>query len=285
MTGVVLPHDTFGSHIHNGQTTDVDLEKRNFKAAGEVLGELWSNLEIDGFEVRAEFVDEPASVEIKEFVASPSFRNRHVFESQYLTSYMKCDDRLCCSPPRTSVLAFFPHRRIPALIPISRTSSGVTALPLGSEIAQNQIKFPTLAARQILEESLTPQSLKSLYGKSVPYDAFLPSCQDKIEGRTCKVCYKYHATKKSLQSHKRICKRSKSQSSAQKRRKHVFHAVEDEFSAVDESDDTDSEDNLEEEDEEELEVIHERTKISFSSGGGLETILNLREWLKSPWQE
>ena len=285
MAGVVLPHDTFGSHIHNGQTTDIELEKKNFKAAGEVLAELWSNLEIDGFEVKAEFIDEPASDEIKEFVATPFFRNRHVFESQYLTCYLKCDDRTCCSAPRTSVSAFFPHRRIPALIPIARTFSGMTALTLGPEVAQNQIKFPTLAARQVLEQSLTPPSLKSLYGNSVPYDAFLPSCQGKIEGRTCKVCYKYHATKKSLQSHKKICKRTKSQSSGQKRRKHVYEAVEDEFCAVEEGDDSEDDDDVEEEVEEELEVIHERSRISFSCGGGVETILNLREWLKSPWQE
>ena len=92
-------------------------------------------------------------------------------------------------------------------------------------------------------------------------------------------------TQKSLQCHKRICKRTKSQSNGQKRRKHVYKAVEDEFWAVEEGDDSEDDDYVEEKVEEELEVIHERSRISFSSGGGVETILNLREWLKSPWQE
>ena len=29
MTGVVLPHDTFGSHLRNGKTVDEELEKKN----------------------------------------------------------------------------------------------------------------------------------------------------------------------------------------------------------------------------------------------------------------
>ena len=284
MAAVVLPHDTFGSHLHNGQTVDDDLEKKNFKAAGEVLGELWSDLEIDGFEVRAEYVDFPASEEVKDFVATPFFRNRHIFESQYLISYLKCDDRMCCSEPRTAVSAFFPHRRIPALIPIAYASSGLLPLPLNPEIAKNPIKFPTLAARQILEEKLTPPALKTLYGKSVPYDAFLPSCQEKVEGRTCKVCFKYHATKKSLQCHKRICKRSKSRPGSAKKRKHFYEAVEDEFCTAEDEEEVESEAD-EEEVEEVLEVVQERQTFSVAGGGGVETITNLREWLKSPWQE
>lgn len=284
MTGVVLPHDTFGSHLHNGQTTDLELEIRNFKAAGQILGELWSNLEIDNHEVRAEYIEDPAGDDIKGFEATAVFRSRHVFESQYLLCYLKCDDRMCCSAPRTSVLAFFPQRRIPALIPISQTSAGVMPLPLDSELSKSHIRFPPLAARQILEESLTPEALKTLYGKSVPYDAFLPSCQGKIEARTCKVCYKYHATKKSLQCHKKICKRSKSRDGVQKKRKHVYEAVEDEFFSVEDEEEVESEDD-EEEVEEALEVVLLRPKYSVASGGGLETILHLKEWLKSPWQE
>ena len=153
-----------------------------------------------------------------------------------------------------------------------------------SELAKSHIRFPPLAARQILEESLTPEALKTLYGKSVPYDAFLPSCQGKIEARTCKVCYKYHATKKSLQCHKKICKRSKSRAGVQKKRKHVYEAVEDEFFSVEDEEEVESEDD-EEEVEEALEVVRLRPKYSVASGGGLETILHLKEWLKSPWQE
>ena len=60
-SGVVLPHDTHGSHLDSaGNTTDLDLEKRNFKTSGlgkdlfrngwntrffqNLMGEDWKNL-------------------------------------------------------------------------------------------------------------------------------------------------------------------------------------------------------------------------------------------------
>ena len=43
LTGVILPHDTFGSHLLNGKTVDSELEKKNFKAAGETLAQIWND--------------------------------------------------------------------------------------------------------------------------------------------------------------------------------------------------------------------------------------------------
>ena len=56
LSGIVLPADTFGSHLKDGQTIDDELEQRNFEAAGEVLAEVWSNLVIDDHPVKAEYV-------------------------------------------------------------------------------------------------------------------------------------------------------------------------------------------------------------------------------------
>ena len=67
MTGVVLPHDTFGSHLRNGKTVDEELEKKNFEAAGDTLANLWNDLEIDENPVKAEYIVEPASEEIVRF--------------------------------------------------------------------------------------------------------------------------------------------------------------------------------------------------------------------------
>ena len=41
LSGIVLPADTFGSHLKDGQTIDDELDQRNFEAAGEVLAEVW----------------------------------------------------------------------------------------------------------------------------------------------------------------------------------------------------------------------------------------------------
>ena len=64
LTGLVLPHDYFGTHLNvSGVTTDAELEKNNFKATGEVLAEVWSMDMIDRHPVLAEYIDPPASAD------------------------------------------------------------------------------------------------------------------------------------------------------------------------------------------------------------------------------
>ena len=42
LTGVVLPHDTYGSHRDSGgKTIDEELAVKNFKAAGKTLCSIW----------------------------------------------------------------------------------------------------------------------------------------------------------------------------------------------------------------------------------------------------
>ena len=58
LSGVILPHDSFGSHLDDrGRTVDTDLEKKIFRKAGEVLAELWSDVVIDGKAVVAEYIE------------------------------------------------------------------------------------------------------------------------------------------------------------------------------------------------------------------------------------
>ena len=310
MSGVILPHDTYGSHLQNGKTVDEELEKENFEAAGNTLASIFSDLEIDGFEVKADFIKEPAKEETIKYEATASFRSRHVLETQYATYVLKCDDRSCCSKPKTAVHKFFPNRRIPALIPIQMTSSGPAALKLDSEIHKQNIKFPSLAQRVLFEDELTPPELKQKYGKNVPYDAYLPSCQDKVEKRTCKVCYKYHATIKSLNMHKKICKRRPLEKQGGRKRicsggggagssgagrggkrghqRNVINSLfssEDSFSDEVEVEKEEEDQAGDSEEEELLELDTVRPKYSVPGEGGVETILNLKEWLLSPWSE
>ena len=39
------------------RTTDAELEKQNFKAAGKLLAEIWSELVLDKFPVVSEYVE------------------------------------------------------------------------------------------------------------------------------------------------------------------------------------------------------------------------------------
>ena len=124
MVGLVLPADTFGSHLHNGETIDEELEKKNFEAAGRVLAEIWDKMEIDGKPLIAEYVPEVVDDETKGFQVSATFKSRHLIQTQYMTIVLKCDDPLCCSPFKTDIDRFFPGRRVPPLIPIKFSTSG-----------------------------------------------------------------------------------------------------------------------------------------------------------------
>ena len=91
LSGVILPHDHFGTHLdHNNKTIDEELELQNFEYAGEILAELWSKLVIDDHPVIAEFVrDEASEITITK---SEEWKANHVRESQYLLQIVKCID-------------------------------------------------------------------------------------------------------------------------------------------------------------------------------------------------
>jgi hypothetical protein len=64
LTGLVLPHDYFGTHLNvSGLTIDAELEKQNFKNTGEVLAEIWNMDMIDHHPVVAEYINPPESAD------------------------------------------------------------------------------------------------------------------------------------------------------------------------------------------------------------------------------
>ncbi len=64
LAGLILPHDHFGTHLNDsGVTVNPELERTNFKKAGEVLAEVWCGSVIDDYPVIAEYIDPPASTE------------------------------------------------------------------------------------------------------------------------------------------------------------------------------------------------------------------------------
>ena len=66
LSGLILPHEHFGSHLDNsGRTIDFDLEKENFEHDGKLLADIWSNVVIDKFPTIFEYVD-PSKSEISE---------------------------------------------------------------------------------------------------------------------------------------------------------------------------------------------------------------------------
>lgn len=64
LSGLVLPHDYFGTHLNvSGATVDAELEKINMKKSGEVLAEVWSMDMIDRHPVVAQYIDPPSSTD------------------------------------------------------------------------------------------------------------------------------------------------------------------------------------------------------------------------------
>lgn len=64
LSGLVLPDYNYGTHLDfHGVTIDAELEKRNFKKAGETLAEVWSMDMFDTNPVVAEYIDPPESID------------------------------------------------------------------------------------------------------------------------------------------------------------------------------------------------------------------------------
>lgn len=64
LTGLVLPHNHFGTHLNiSGLTVDADLEKMNFKKTGDVLADVWSMNMIDRQQILAEYINPPESAD------------------------------------------------------------------------------------------------------------------------------------------------------------------------------------------------------------------------------
>ena len=98
--GVILPHDSFGLHLDaSGNTTDAELEMKNFPKADELLCELWKDVQIDNHIVKCAYrspTDE--SMEVEPLTAE--WVENHCSISQYCLQMAKFDDRSCCKEPR-----------------------------------------------------------------------------------------------------------------------------------------------------------------------------------------
>ena len=58
LAGIVITYDIYGTHLDsNGKTIDPIKEFQNFKKAGEVLSNIWSETTIDDFTVTATPID------------------------------------------------------------------------------------------------------------------------------------------------------------------------------------------------------------------------------------
>ena len=123
MSGSILKHDKFGSHLdEKGVTVDKDFELKNFEYAACTLAEIWSDLVIDGNPVVAEFTEDDAPVIMG--MKSEEWKACHVRQSQYFLQIVKCTDPKCCSSFQSSYLKVVPKRFLLPPLPAVYTRNG-----------------------------------------------------------------------------------------------------------------------------------------------------------------
>ena len=81
-----------------GKTIDLELEKHNFKHAGESLCEIRSEMMIDNYPVKAMCVEPRKIDKIKQTSGdiNQEWYVKHVRTSQYLLQVVKCNLEDCC---------------------------------------------------------------------------------------------------------------------------------------------------------------------------------------------
>ena len=173
LTGLILPHDHYGSHLNErGNTIDSELEKTNFKFAGDTLAEIWSQLIVDNFPTVAEYID-PTESELQEqnFMSrDQKWYDVHVRTSQYLTQIVKCADNKCCSKPRSWYFSVVTDRFLPPPLPVVQTSEGLKIPERTTDGASH--KFPSLFAAQSLKvDGILPRSSNPY--RLIPYDLYV----------------------------------------------------------------------------------------------------------------
>ncbi|KAJ8687960.1 hypothetical protein QAD02_024398 [Eretmocerus hayati] len=199
LSGVILPHDHFGTHLDNShRTIDHDLEARNFGYAGKALAEIWSNMVIDHHPVHAEYI-EPQEMTIEEENPDPEWYAEHVRESQYCLQIVKCYNRDCCGDWRSGLLQVLKDRFLPPPIPVKQSSSQLH-IPAFDE---NNKEFCPLLLRLAL--NIQPHDERF---SEAPYDLYCPSVQSQLANRICETCGLYFASVKSVTSHRKIHRRS-----------------------------------------------------------------------------
>ena len=201
LSGVILQHDKFGSHLDGkGETIDKDLELRNFQYAGHILADIWSELVIDGNPVVAEFIEDEAPVVMES--KSEEWKACHVRQSQYFPLIVNCSDENCCTRFKSSYLKVVPERFLPPPIPILHTINGVECAKDDKDATHLSL-YQNISLRKVL----TPNHVARKYPKGVPYDYFCPSVkQDMINRRLCSHCGLYFGTVKAKVLHKSHCR-------------------------------------------------------------------------------
>ena len=171
LVGVILPHDTYGSHLNSqGKTVDNELEKQNFEKAAKALCEIWSQNKMDGKQVVCHPVP-PGTLWDTPPEADASWCERHVRQSKYFLQIVKCENQDCCLPFRTNWIEVFPSRYLPCPAVVEYKSTGMVPIH-PNELGVNHSFLPLTKRLVVKDEKIKKPNDKCT---EVPFDTYCPS--------------------------------------------------------------------------------------------------------------
>ena len=183
LSGVLLPHEIFGTHLDSSRrTVDSELERRNFMAAGKILAEIWENVVLDNFPIVAEYQENATN---DHFDIDEKWVSVHCRISQYLLQIVRCTEHECCGDFRSTWGTVFPARFLPPPIPVRQIAGGPT-VPSTTDVKASD-QFANLW-KAISINGLIPKSKF----KEMPYDSYCPSVKGLVQKRVCKACHIYY---------------------------------------------------------------------------------------------
>ena len=200
LAGIVLPHDTFGSHLDgSGNTTDSEMELNNFRKEGKVLADIWSAAKIDDYPVSAAWVDPSGNAtDFKMFSDKKLGRKwleNHVRISKYCLQIAKCTDNECCKPLMTNVQEILSGKFLPTPLVLN---SGPSLLDPTDKNEKCKIAtfYKSFALRHLRSHGYRDCDV-------LPYDLYCPSTDISNYDYVCPYikCQKICTTKELLKLH------------------------------------------------------------------------------------
>ncbi|CAG8564033.1 7052_t:CDS:2 [Dentiscutata erythropus] len=148
-------------------------EKRNFKAARDVLTTVWEDTIINDYLVLVKYV-EPSEESYCPNKKSAAWMEKHVMTCHYMTQVIKCDDPSCCKPFHSGIKQFLPNHFFPPLL-IQQKLHSICTASMG--ISDNTTHFGGFLLSILIEEKLTPPDANLQY---FPFNWYCPTINKSI---------------------------------------------------------------------------------------------------------
>ena len=201
LVGLVIDHKKLGNHLDaKNKTKDEELERKNFAAAGKILAEVWNKLELDGYQVKASFV-EPVEKKEKERDYDEldwKYLDTHVKFGHFHLSFMKCRDPNCCKEIKSNIHDVLQLDQYPAPRFYIRTKGIIN---LGKKFS-----IPPRNAHYSSIQELLALQLGFPHGLTMGdcHDDFNPLYTRLLLAQgQCRVCCKWYPSKKAMLLHRR----------------------------------------------------------------------------------